>query len=75
MPHVREPPAAFSQELPGVGTDTLHLLTRRSRKAATATGWWSPISSLGTSKLCLGSFFVASELSVDGNLWVRGLFS
>lgn len=28
-PHVQEPTAAFSRELPGMGTDTLHLLTRK----------------------------------------------
>lgn len=70
-PHVLEPPAAFSRELPGVGTNTLHLRTRRSWKAAE---WWAPISSSGTFKICLGSCFVASGLSTDGSLWVRALF-
>lgn len=37
--------------------------------------WWAPISSLGSLKLCLEGCFVASGLSIDGNLWVGLLFS
>lgn len=41
-PHVQGPPAGFSPQLPGMGTDTPQLLARSSRKGAAAErwGWW-----------------------------------
>lgn len=38
VPHVREPPAAFSRDLPGMGTDTLHLPTEGPGKQPPQNG-------------------------------------